>query len=73
MTVSHLLMAETTVPLTRFFDTPTKLLLGIVFGLLVIALLVIYMLRRQPESFVNPAVRRTFELRVRAWCMMPFW
>jgi len=63
-------MAQAAAPLTRFFDTPTKLLLGIVFGLLVIALLVIYALRRQPESFVNPAVRRTFELRVRAWCMM---
>ncbi|MFP6602800.1 MAG: phosphatidate cytidylyltransferase, partial [Pirellulaceae bacterium] len=70
MTVTNLLMAQAAAPLTRFFDTPTKLLLSIVFGLLVIALLVIYALRRQPESFVNPAVRRTFELRVRAWCMM---
>ena len=52
-------MAQAAAPLTRFFDTPTKLLLSIVFGLLVIALLVIYALRRQPESFVNPAVRRT--------------
>ena len=63
-------MAETTAPLTIFFNFETKLLLSVVFGLLVIALLVIHFLRRQPESFVNPAVRRTFELRVRAWCMM---
>ncbi|HIA19955.1 MAG TPA: hypothetical protein EYN70_11150, partial [Planctomycetaceae bacterium] len=69
MTVTNLLMAETTAPLTIFFNFETKLLLSVVFGLLVIALLVIHFLRRQPESFVNPAVRRTFELRVRAWCM----
>ncbi|HIN95794.1 MAG TPA: hypothetical protein EYN03_09125, partial [Planctomycetes bacterium] len=68
MTVTNLLMAETTAPLTIFFNFETKLLLSVVFGLLVIALLGIYALRRQPESFVNPAVRRTFELRVRAWC-----
>ena len=63
-------MAETTAPLTIFFNFETKLLLSVVFVLLMTALVVIQLLRRQPESFVNPAVRRTFELRVRAWCMM---
>ena len=62
--------AQVTPVLPAFFDEPTRWLVGVVFLLLVLSLGAIYALRRQPENIVNPAVRRTFELRVRAWCMM---
>ena len=70
MTVFYLLAEAPEERLIKFFDEQTNILLGVVFLVLVLALGAIYALRRQPENIVNPAVRRTFELRVRAWCMM---
>jgi phosphatidate cytidylyltransferase len=51
-------------------DPRTRILLGVVLGVLMTAYFVGRALRRQPESTANPAVIRTFNLRVRAWWMM---
>src|SRR5215210_7637165 len=51
-------------------DPRTNILLGSVLGGLIIAFFVGRALRRQPESTANPAVVRTFNLRVWAWWMM---
>lgn len=51
-------------------DARTNILLGSVLVLLGVAYFVGRALRRQPESTANPAVVRTFNLRVRAWWMM---
>ena len=51
-------------------DARTNILLFSVMALLLVAYLVGRALRRQPESTANPAVVRTFNLRVRAWAMM---
>jgi phosphatidate cytidylyltransferase len=51
-------------------DPPTNILLGSVLGVLATAYFVGRALRRQPESTADPAVIRTFNLRVRAWWMM---
>src|SRR6478752_2817206 len=52
------------------FDLRTNILLGSVLGILATSYVVGRALRRQPESTANPAVVRTFNLRVRAWWMM---
>jgi len=51
-------------------DPLTNILLGSVLGVLAVAYFVGRALRRQPESTANPAVVRTFNLRVRAWWLM---
>lgn len=51
-------------------DVRTNILLGVVLGLLILAFFVGRVLKRQPESTANPAVVRTFNLRVRAWLLM---
>src|SRR5437868_9991499 len=51
-------------------DLRTNILLGSVLGILATSYFVGRELRRQPESTANPAVVRTFNLRVRAWWMM---
>ena len=51
-------------------DARTNILLFSVMAMLLIAYIVGRALRRQPESTANPAVVRTFNLRVRAWAMM---
>jgi phosphatidate cytidylyltransferase len=51
-------------------DPRTNILLGSMLGVLAVAYFVGRALRRQPESTANPAVVRTFNLRVRAWWMM---
>ena len=51
-------------------DPRTNILLGSVLGILATAYFVGRALRRQPESTADPAVIRTFNLRVRAWWMM---
>ncbi|QDU27870.1 Phosphatidate cytidylyltransferase [Anatilimnocola aggregata] len=51
-------------------DARTNILLGTVLVLLFAAYIVGRVLKRQPESTANPAVVRTFNLRVRAWWMM---
>ena len=51
-------------------DARTNILLVSVLALLLVAYFVGRALRRQPESTANPAVVRTFNLRVRAWWMM---
>jgi phosphatidate cytidylyltransferase len=57
-------------PNIRLLDSRTNILLGVVLGVLATAYFVGRALRRQPESTANPAVVRTFNLRVRAWWMM---
>ena len=47
-------------------DPRTNILLGSVLGVLATAYFVGRALRRQPESTADPAVIRTFNLRVRA-------
>lgn len=56
-------------PIIRL-DARTNILLGSVLGILMAASIIGWLLRRQPESTANPAVVRTFNLRVRAWWMM---
>jgi len=51
-------------------DQRTNILLGTVLGLLLVAFFIGRLLKRQPESTANPAVVRTFNLRVRAWLLM---
>lgn len=51
-------------------DTPTFILLGTVLGSLIAAFIVGLFLRRSPESAANPAIVRTFNNRVVAWCTM---
>jgi phosphatidate cytidylyltransferase len=51
-------------------DPRTNILLGVVLGILAAAYFVGRALRRQPESTANPAVIRTFNLRIRVWWMM---
>lgn len=51
-------------------DTRSMWLLGSVVGLLVAAYIVGWFLQKQPETTVNPAVIKMFNLRVRAWWMM---
>jgi len=51
-------------------DPRTNILMGSVLGLLILAFFVGRALRRQPESTANPAVVRTFNLRIWAWWMM---
>lgn len=57
-------------PASTRLDARTNILLGSVLVLLAVAYFVGRALRRQPESTANPAVVRTFNLRVRAWWMM---
>lgn len=51
-------------------DVRTNIVAGTVLGLLLVAWFVGWFLKRQPDSSVNPAVLRTFNLRIRAWLMM---
>lgn len=51
-------------------DARTNILLGTVLGLLLAAYIVGRVLKRQPDSTANPAVVRTFNLRVRAWWIL---
>ncbi len=53
-----------------WLDTPTKWLLGVVLGILFVSYIVGRFLRKQPEGTVNPALARTFNLRIRAWLLM---
>jgi len=54
----------------RKLNTPTIILLSVVLGSLAIAFAVGHILRRQPDSSVNPAVLASFHRRVRAWWLM---
>ncbi|MGE0760584.1 MAG: phosphatidate cytidylyltransferase [Pirellulaceae bacterium] len=54
----------------QWLNTRTLWLLGVVLVLLAVAYGVGVILKRQPESNINPALLRTFNLRVRAWWMM---
>jgi phosphatidate cytidylyltransferase len=52
------------------FDYATKGLLGVILGLLGLAYLAGQLIRRQPESAINPAVVEAFIHRVSGWWMM---
>jgi phosphatidate cytidylyltransferase len=54
----------------RALNTPTLILLGVVLAALAIAYGVGQILKRQPDTAVNPAIVQTFNSRVRAWWMM---
>src|SRR3954469_8472467 len=51
-------------------DRRTFILLGSVLGLLIAASIIGRVLRRSPESTLNPAIVKTFHSRVNAWCVM---
>jgi phosphatidate cytidylyltransferase len=72
MSFISLLIAQLSPPLgpNIRLDPRTNILLGVVLGVLAASYFVGRALRRQPESTANPAVIRTFNLRVRAWWMM---
>lgn len=55
---------------SNWLNARTCWLLGAVLALLLIANVVVLVLRRQPESNLNAAMLRTFNLRVRAWWVM---
>lgn len=54
----------------RIVDGSTGILLGVVIGCLLIATGVGQVLRKQPDSSVNPAIVQAFIHRVRAWWLM---
>lgn len=54
----------------NWLNPPTLWLLGVVLVLLFVANGVGWMLERQPQNNIDPALLRTFTLRVRAWWMM---
>jgi phosphatidate cytidylyltransferase len=54
----------------RTLSVPTLILLGVVLALLGIAYGVGQILKRQPDTSVNPAVVQTFNSRIRAWWLM---
>jgi phosphatidate cytidylyltransferase len=51
-------------------DNPTIILLAVVLALLTIAYVVGVMIRRHPDSTLNPAIVDAFNVRVRAWWLM---
>ncbi len=53
-----------------WLDAPTAILLFAVLAILALAALGGEILRRQPDAFVNPAVVRAFNGRIRAWLLM---
>ncbi|MFV1965341.1 MAG: phosphatidate cytidylyltransferase [Pirellulaceae bacterium] len=54
----------------RWLNKPTYWLLAVVLLLLIIACVIGQALKRQPESHVDHALLRRFNLRVRAWWMI---
>lgn len=56
--------------LAAWLDRSTVWLLGVVLGTLIVAFVIGRVLRKQPENFINPAVVRTFNQRVKAWWLM---
>lgn len=70
MNTTPLIAWLTLIQEARWLNTPTLWLLGAVLFLLGVAYGVGVMLRRHTESSINPALLRTFILRVRAWWMM---
>ncbi|MCC9605410.1 phosphatidate cytidylyltransferase [Blastopirellula sp. JC732] len=57
-------------PSGHLLDGPTGVLLGVVIGCLLIATAAGQVLKRQPDSSVNPAIVQAFIHRVRAWWLM---
>lgn len=64
-----LLLAADAPSRTRL-DARTNIMLGTVLALLAVAFFVGRALRRAPETTANPAVVRTFNLRIRSWWVM---
>lgn len=54
----------------KWLDTPTVILLAVVLGVLTLTYIAGIILRRRPDSSVNPAVVDAFNVRVRAWWLM---
>ncbi len=65
-----LLLAQTDVASSSQDSPTTNWLLGVVLFILACASVAGRFLRKQPEGTVQPALARTFNLRVRAWWMM---
>ena len=53
-----------------WLTTPTVVLLAAVLVVLGVTYLVGVMIRRQPDSTINPAIVQAFNSRVRAWWLM---
>ncbi len=51
-------------------NTPTFALFGVVLGVLACGYVLGLFLGRQPETYINPAIVRSFNARVRAWWLM---
>jgi phosphatidate cytidylyltransferase len=54
----------------RALNTPTLILLGVVLAALAIAYVVGQILKRQPDTSIDPAIVQTFNSKIRAWWMM---
>lgn len=70
---SHLVQAASLAAFlseTPWLNTPTYWLVFVVIVILFAASIIGQTLKRQPENTLNPALLRTFNLRVRAWWMM---
>jgi phosphatidate cytidylyltransferase len=64
------LLAQAETPVQMQDSARTNWLLGVVLFILACASVAGRFLRKQPEGTVQPALARTFNLRVRAWWMM---
>jgi phosphatidate cytidylyltransferase len=53
-----------------WLDTPSKILILAVLGTLAALFLIGRLLKRQPESIIDPAIVKTFNRRVTAWLMI---
>lgn len=51
-------------------DTQTMILMAVVLGLLTLANIIGYAIKRQPDTRVNPAIIDSFIIRLRAWWLM---
>ncbi|MFT7643334.1 MAG: phosphatidate cytidylyltransferase [Pirellulaceae bacterium] len=69
-TLAPLLLDDPSTTTHMELDYPTRWLLGVVLVLLAVAYAAGWILQNKPDSAINPAVLRTFNLKVRAWWMM---
>lgn len=51
-------------------NTPTFILFGVVLGVLAGGYVLGLFLKRQPETYINPAIVGSFNARIRAWWLM---
>ena len=56
--------------MTNVIDKPTLILIGTVLSLLGVSWGIVMILKRRPESGIDPAILETFRLRVRTWWIL---